>query len=373
MGFKEYKNGNEVWVNQINTQYDVAFDSGNIGKDVKLTYTAQTGLLAMDSWENTVMISNDSGETWNSTPLGTPPTASFEYNYESHSYGNDILYMTASYYSEGIRAVEPLNSFEWVTVPAAFRSSQYGFPTAIAFGNSKFVAIHPGAAAVSTSTDAITWTQHSVSTTWKNINDIGFVNDRFVAVSYGFSDAPSTIPIIVGYSTNGTSWTQTTINTTLQSYANRPWNRGSFAYAPDTGKYLVTLQGRVNCLVYSTNGTSWQTVVVNDTWPEAAIGYGDKFLVVGQSGFAYTTTDGTSFTLINYGLSDTSIESLHYMNGYYFATGQYSSKLWRSADGITWSYFSLPKNNDNYAGTAKLTNIKAITSKTLDDILKEIR
>ena len=194
----------------------------------------------------------------------------------------------------------------------------------VVYGNNIFVAGgNPGRFAYSS--NGTTWTNSTSSTGASYIvNSIAY-GSQFVAVgSFGRID----------YSSAGTSWNNVTTTTFGSSDINDvAYGGGKYVAVGDDGK-----------MAYSTSGSSWASVDTS-TFGESAI-YGityaaGKFVAVGGSGKMAYSTDGTTWTAVvdsKFGSTST-IYGITYggSSGKEKIVAVGGSYIAYSTDGITWT------------------------------------
>ena len=189
---------------------------------------------------------------------------------------------------------------------------------------------------VETSTDAITWTSHSLpkGETWSSVK---WLDNRFVATGWytgwytrpNVSDEdPPTIGIIMT-STDGTNWTVVESTNTTPSTL---WFSVAF------GNDVFVSIGEGGEVATSTDGVTWTSQSALPGTPESlSILYArGQFVVVGNN-FAAVSTDGTTWTT---GLltGDDYWNSLTYGNGTYVAVSNASNNSFAtSTDGLNWT------------------------------------
>ena len=203
------------------------------------------------------------------------------------------------------------------------------FPYGITYSGTAFIIVgtdsNTGYPGIATSTDGgVTWTTRSTSSfgTTASIYDICWSGTYLVAVSSEGHIATST--------NTGSSWTQ--------RYNDASSNFYSVAYGG--GIYVACGS---NCLVTSTNGTSWTNNT--STYPKfsvRSVTYGNsKFVAVGGSGKIATSTDGINWTNRTSPFGTTNISKVTYGNSRFVAVGD-SGKIATSTDGINWNLSESP-------------------------------
>jgi hypothetical protein len=200
----------------------------------------------------------------------------------------------------------------------------------VAYGNNRFVA--GGNTRIAYSTNGTTWTD-STGDTYLIVRSITY-GTQFVAVGQDNSGG------VIVYSSNGASWTKVTTTSFGTSYI--------YDVAYGGGRYVAV--GNNGKMASSTNGTSW-TEVSGSTFGTSdikGITYGaGKFVAVGVSGKMAYSTNGTSWTAV----SDSTFSST--INGITFGgtTGKEkfitvgnsslsSYQISYSTDGVIWTKVS---------------------------------
>jgi hypothetical protein len=223
----------------------------------------------------------------------------------------------------------------------------------VAFGNGTFVLtvysntvfnLTPNF--VYTSTDGITWTQTTVASTQGNLAII-YANGYFVMPSYTSNINTGTWGTSIQYSTNGTSWTS---QGTQGVYAEIAHNGSAFCTPSQNTSY--------NLVYYSTNGTSWSSASPPSSAGWNRIAGGNNIFVMAVSG---STTGATS---TNNGATWTSrtlpanVTTLTYASGKFALFTNNSATYYTSTDGVTWTSATLPTSGT--LDSARLVNSKVL-------------
>lgn len=193
----------------------------------------------------------------------------------------------------------------------------------VAYGNGKWVAAGSGARAVSN--DGIAWTPTTISASSYYFNStITFDNGIFVDVG---SQGVST-------SSNGTSWSSQVLDS-AQALVGAAYGLGTWVVADDRFLYNDVLA----FMVSTTNGAGWYQVLT--TIPYAtpnSVAFGNgTFVVVGYGSLVATSTNVTSWTKRTFpGTGDGGVMAVTY-GGDKFVAVTNTGKAYRSADGITWT------------------------------------
>lgn len=260
--------------------------------------------------------------------------------------------------------------------------------TAVAYGNSRFVAVSilgSGSNDVMYSADAVTWTLVSsgIGGDWTNVI---FANGMFVAIAESGSSG-----FRVMTSSNGASWTaQATPANSI--WLGLTYGNGTFvAVSSDGGSQqamsspdavtwtrrntdataqnewssvtygnglfvAVAFSGAGNRVMTSPNGVTWTAgaSAANNSWESVVYG-GNSFVAVSSSGgtsSAMTSPDGLTWTL--HTTPGSSWFGLAYGNAQFMAVGNAgvaNQAAMTSPDGITWTSSTAPNTNQWYAIT----------------------
>jgi hypothetical protein len=260
-----------------------------------------------------------------------------------------------------------------VSLPASviWKSITYGQGTGGA--NPRFVAIATTSVSVS-STDAITWTAASLpgSTTWNKVifdgtNYVAFSQSSYVtakstdgiswssqviapqsqsysAVAYNGVDKYVVIAGFASgntgmYSTDGLSWTQTTLTTTATFISHAIYAKGKFIAIPGSTASNSSTVGK-----YSTDGVSWSTSVLPlaQSWQRLAYDGADIiFAIAGVTAntTAASSTDGITWTRATMPGATATWTALTRTSNRFIAIaggGTASNRVVYSTDGVTW-------------------------------------
>jgi hypothetical protein len=163
--------------------------------------------------------------------------------------------------------IKSSNGINWSTVTTSPTDTDLD---RITYGNGLYVAVGDGG--IFTSPNSITWTLRDRGYIY-GFSDIAYYNGRYVATSF--------IDSKVFTSTNGTSWTNTTIDSLNNTFPNLPpWGNAvcggssGFKIVCDTGKAFT-----------STNGSSCQSVNMQTTSDINDVAFGNEiYIAVGNNG-----------------------------------------------------------------------------------------
>jgi hypothetical protein len=165
---------------------------------------------------------------------------------------------------------------------------------------------------------------------------VAFGNNTFVKVQ-----GKNSLSSVAQYSTNGVTWT----NTTMPS--SQRWSSVTFAnntFVAVSGANGVTSQAAAT----STNGITWVAATLPSfaSWTSVAFGNGVFAAVSGNgsaSTVAATSTDGTTWTARTLPVSS-QWRSISFGNGAFVAVSNSATGL-RSTNGIAWTTSTLPSSN----------------------------
>lgn len=168
--------------------------------------------------------------------------------------------------------------------------------------------------AIRKTTDGINWAGVP-STTINQLNELRYLNNRFIAVG----DTGTVV-----YSTDGTNW----VNASTTSATNR-----LVSVAHGAGVYVVV--GSAGSIFVSSDLIAWnnRSQATVQTFNRVIFANG-IFVAVGGAGICYTSTDGITWTSRSAG--STTLNNVIYANGLFVAVGLTNS-IYTSADGITWT------------------------------------
>jgi hypothetical protein len=214
----------------------------------------------------------------------------------------------------------------------------------VAFGNNVFVRVagrNSASSVASYSTNGVTWTTTTMpsSQRWSAVT---FANNRFVAVS-GASGVPSTA---AATSINGITWTAATLpsSSTWTSVA-----FGNNVFAAVSGDGVASTAAAT-----STDGTTWvaRTLPTSSQWRSIAFGNG-AFATVSNSTAGLRSTDGITWTAST--LPNSFWSQVAFGNGIFLAGAAPvgTTNIATSTNGTTWTARSIgwPSGTDTYYGT----------------------
>ena len=270
-----------------------------------------------------IMAYSTNGINWTS---GTMPSNLYWY---SVCYGNGKYVAIA--YNTNIMAYLPDSEFDLLKFKESSVSASSQYWSSICYGNGKFVAVANSSNIMAYSTDGISWTQSTMpsSKAWVSVC---YGNGKYVAV------ANSTT--IMAYSTDGINWTQGTMPNGLS------WE--SVCYG--NGKYVAS---GTNNMAYSTDGISWTkgTMPSSQNWVSVCYGNGKYVAIAYNTNIMAYSTDGISWTQGTMPISQRWY-SVCYGNGKYVAItgGNNTSNIYAySTDGISWTQGTMPSSQRWYS------------------------
>ena len=194
----------------------------------------------------------------------------------------------------------------------------------VCYGDGKFVAVTYNDNKAAYSTDGITWTQTTMPASAKWLS-LCYGDGKFVTVTYG-SD-------IAAYSTDGVNWTQTTMPASVN------WSPVCYG----DGKFVAVAQSS-NIAAYSTDGINWTqtTMPASVAWSSVCYGNGKFVTAAAQnnSNIAAYSTDGINWTQTTMPVYGSWF--VCYGNGKFVAVTYESNIAAYSTDGINWTQTTMP-------------------------------
>lgn len=197
------------------------------------------------------------------------------------------------------------------------------------YGNSTFVFVGQDTTVTRSTNNGSTWQSQRVSSgSTDDYQGVLFDGSNFMAFGLAGQVANS--------SDNGQTWSTSNVGASITL------NGGIYAQS----KYVLV--GSSKNVYYSSNGTTWtNTTITNAAANEdlSAIAYGaSTFVAASNQGNVYTSTDGTNWTSAAKSLTTNPINELLYINGAFFALS--NGTIYRSTDGTNWTTISISAASD---------------------------
>ncbi len=237
------------------------------------------------------------------------------------------------------------NGSTWSAMPLPIMASW----TDIAYGNGYWAMISSGGSALATKSSVAISNSNGLG--WRikelpsktNWNKVVYGNGKFVAIApyvpADTSDPLNPIPAInatSAYSTNfGNTWTAGTGLTTSLAWSGLAYGSGRFVAVASGGTTAA----------YSTNGTSWtsSTLPSSTTWSDVAFGSGLFVAISSTSAKTAYSRDGITWLESNLPIT---ASKLAYGQGVFVAVDSASGTAYTSEDGANWIEQSV--TNDSY-------------------------
>lgn len=213
----------------------------------------------------------------------------------------------------------------------------------VAYGNNIFVAtVNYNPTYVYTSSDGKNWVDTGIrwSDNHMGVACLAFMNDKFVAIRYNASNSTA---IDIVYSTDGITWTSTTMPTST-----RYWRKGVYG----GGKYVFVSGGYGTSteLLISDDGINWTSNTYLEIADWKSICYGDNaFVAVAGGGYdpfmkLFKWTPGSDPERPEAPLSQGNAGDICYGNGKYVITmgTDSTNQIFYSTDGISWVETTAP-------------------------------
>ncbi len=245
------------------------------------------------------LVTSPDGLTWTARTSGTTSTL-YSVTFGAGKYvvgGNGV-------------GVTSLDGITWTS--ASVYSSG---PRSVIYAGGQFVG-GGFAGAITTSANGLTWALRQAAPAGFSRDSI-YANGRFVVV---------TSTANVNTSVDGVNWT------VVANASGTSATLGGVAYG--NGRFVLA---GTNAILSSTNASTWidHTPVGSFTLKAVAFG-GGTFVAVGNSGVAYRSTDGLTWTAVAATGTTTDLSSIAYGAGMFTAVGA-SGTVTTSPDGLTWT------------------------------------
>ena len=263
-------------------------------------------------------------------------TINASYNARDIVYGNNN-YVIALYNTDQYALSSGGTAFSTGDVYQSWFWTDTVYPQSIMYGNGRFV-MHSGRYCYYSSNGS-SWSRTSLSggsNSWRAGPSL-YGNGTFVITVNNNAH--------IFYSTNGTSWTR--VSATAYTYIGAAYGAGKFVF--------LTADGNI---CYSTNGSSWSTTNIGNGNNWGALCFGNnKFVAISTTGAIAISTDGTSWTYYENKLNARSWVSVDYGNEKYVVIASSSNIVAVSYDGITWYETTLGSTNKAWSKIKFCNNI----------------
>ncbi len=255
----------------------------------------------------------------------------------SPAIGRSVRFVNGQFYLVGS------NSLLYVSTDGvAWTSRAIGFPGAagIDYVNGKYV-ISGDDGLILTSTDAMTWERRATRNAF-DFREVAFINGVWVTLENNSASSP-----IVHSVDNAQTWTSSFF--VSGAVVSNSTTRDMLSMASDGSTNAVAV-GEAGHVMRTTNGTAWTAVTsgVTETLERVVYGVG-RYVAVGAGGRIITSTTGTTWTTVTSGTT-TALDEVWFLNGRFIASGDNGVFL-KSTDGTTWTSLVFPGN----PGTGALT------------------
>ncbi|WP_281217399.1 S-layer homology domain-containing protein [Lysinibacillus capsici] len=213
--------------------------------------------------------------------------------------------------------------FQWI--PSTFADFTLATPPsvnykAVAYGDGKYVVTDTTGKAYY-STNGSSWTQSTIITALQTINSVFYENNHFMAVDNSSNFYTSS---------DGQTWT-----TATSVDSSTPLHSVTYGY----NKYVTV--GNLGNMYVSSNGVTWQKKTPQTNHLYGVIYANNQFVAVGAGGTILTSPDGENW-LLQTSNTKNILRSVIYANGQYVVVGQNGTIL-TSPDGLYWTIqYNLP-------------------------------
>ncbi|MCT1541907.1 MULTISPECIES: S-layer homology domain-containing protein [Lysinibacillus] len=213
--------------------------------------------------------------------------------------------------------------FQWI--PSTFADFTLATPPsvnykAVAYGDGKYVVTDTTGKAYY-STNGSSWTQSTIITALQTINSVVYENNHFMAVDNSSNFYTSS---------DGQTWT-----TATSVDSSTPLHSVTYGY----NKYVTV--GNLGNMYVSSNGVTWQKKTPQTNHLYGVIYANNQFVAVGAGGTILTSPDGENW-LLQTSNTKNILRSVIYANGQYVVVGQNGTIL-TSPDGVYWTIqYNLP-------------------------------
>jgi hypothetical protein len=251
----------------------------------------------------------------------------------------------------------------------------------VAYGNGKFVAATTSAMTLN-STDGATWTPSLLPIPGGlDLMSIGYVNGQFWVIdsspalrtstdgtTWTDRQLTSAFTALKGVGYNGTAWVavgdKMNASTDLSSWTDVTpgMQTQTMEAAAALGTKLIVV-GDSGQGFSSTNGTTWTIIAMGDTNNYYSLSCTSTLCVaVGDLGIIRTSTDGANWTMRDSKIVDNStLWSVTRLGTTWVASGE-NGHITTSPDGITWTLQTTPVTTTLYGVAASSTTLAAVGS-----------
>jgi hypothetical protein len=258
-----------------------------------------------------------------------------------------------------------------------FGGDHYG----VAYGGGKFVAATTSAV-VHSSTDGVTWTPTLLPVPGGlDLMSIGYTNGQFWTIdsspalrtspdgtTWANRQLTSAFVYLKSVASNGTAWVavgdKINASTDLSSWTDvTPGMLTQTMEAASTLGTKFVVVGDSGQGFTSTNGTTWSIVAMGDTYNYYGLSCtSTQCVAVGDIGIIRTSSDGTNWTLQDSKITDSStLYSVARLGSTWVAVGE-NGHVTTSPDGITWTLQTSPVTTTLYGVAASSTTLAAVGS-----------
>lgn len=217
-------------------------------------------------------------------------------------------------------------SYDGINWTIGSKPSDTGW-TGYCYANGKHVLVmdYLSMAKAAYSTDGITWTETTMPFKARWVS-VAYGDGQFMAIARRNPNYDATL---AAYSTDGINWYEA---------GNLPSSSVEWSAVCYGGGKFIAIGSNSNTIAYSTNGYSWTESSIPSGGFSSAIKYVDgKFIVLRDDGNIYHSVDGITWTEIPNG----KFVHLYGAGKYIYRSG---SSMYYSTDAINWS--KLPSTSD---------------------------
>jgi len=352
----------------VSTTAGATWATTTLGSGAKAIAYGGTRFVIVEGNFSNSFAHSTSGVAWT---VGTLPANddSTESNWQDIAYGNGRFVAISD--SSGMAAYS-LNGTTWTksNLPALYEWNSIGY------GQGLFYVTSLGDSAAS-SPDGVTWTLRDASTASLNVTasskdtisgsytetstltsgawtDVLHDGTKFLAVGYSGSAG------LVATSTDGTSWTNSTLPTVSGTY-----EYTAVAYN-GSNQYVAIIGGNggTRNIATSSDGTSWSGTVnaltANSFWKDVVYGAGRYIAIRGDASSVNYSTNGTSWTnaAVTAGSGEMSAIAYGQISGvdYFVTVAGYSTgsqiSSYSTNGGVAWTSGSTMPSSDFWADIA---------------------